>query len=138
MIHPQYEIIKKCGIELDYVESSTPKLWHAIAGAGFARDIVGIDDEDVYNAIRYHTSGRANMSVLEKCVFIADFTGAERDYDGVNEMRALAEKSLEDAMAFGLSFSISDLAKRRMAIDPNSIACYNEVVFLLGKGKKYI
>ena len=134
----QYEIIKKCGIELDYVESSTPKLWHAIAGAGFARDIVGIDDEDVYNAIRYHTSGRANMSVLEKCVFIADFTGAERDYDGVNEMRALAEKSLEDAMAFGLSFSISDLAKRRMAIDPNSIACYNEVVFLLGKGKKYI
>ncbi len=132
----QYNIINKCGIKLNFVESSSPKLWHAIAGAGFARDIIGIDDEDVFNAIRYHTSGRANMSVLEKCVFIADFTGAERDYDGVNEMRALAEKSLEEAMAFGLSFSLSDLAKRRLAIDPNSVACYNEIVLLLGKGSK--
>ncbi len=131
----QYTIIEQCGIELSFVEKSSPKLWHAIAGAGFIRDIIGIDDEDVYNAIRYHTSGRANMSLLEKCVFIADFTGAERDYDGVDEMRALADKSLEEAMAFGLSFSISDLAKRRLAIDPNSIACYNEVV-LLGKGSK--
>ena len=126
----QYTIIEQCGIELSFVEKSSPKLWHAIAGAGFIRDIIGIDDEDVYNAIRYHTSGRANMSLLEKCVFIA-----ERDYDGVDEMRALADKSLEEAMAFGLSFSISDLAKRRLAIDPNSIACYNEVV-LLGKGSK--
>ena len=129
----QLEIINNSGIELNFVESFSPKLWHAIAGAGFVRDVMGIDDEDVFNAIRYHTSGRAEMSLLEKCVFIADFTGAERDYDGVDEMRALADKSLAEAMAFGLSFSLSDLAKRRLAIDPNSLACYNEVVLLLGK-----
>ncbi len=130
----QLAIINNSGIELNFIESSSPKLWHAIAGAGFVRDVMGIDDQDVFNAIRYHTSGREKMSLLEKCVFIADFTGAERDYDGVDEMRTLADKSLEEAMAFGLSFSISDLAKRRLAIDPNSLACYNEVVLLLGKG----
>ena len=130
----QLAIIESSNIELNGIERPSPKLWHAIAGAGFVRDVMGIDDEDVFNAIRYHTSGRANMSLLEKCVFIADFTGAERDYDGVDEMRALADKSLEEAMAFGLSFSISDLAKRRLAIDPNSLACYNEVVLKVGKG----
>ena len=129
----QLKIIENSSIELNGVEAPSPKLWHAIAGAAFVRDVMGIDDEDVFNAIRYHTSGRANMSILEKCIFIADFTGAERDYEGVEEMRMLSNKSLEEAMAFGLSFSISDLAKRRLAIDPNSLACYNEVVLCTGK-----
>ncbi len=129
----QLKIIENSNIILNDVERPSPKLWHAIAGAAFVRDVMGIDDEDVFNAIRYHTSGRANMSILEKCVFIADFIGAERDYDGVDEMRALSGKSLEEAMAFGLSFSISDLAKRHCAIDPNSLACYNEVVIKTNK-----
>ncbi len=129
----QLKIIMNSGIVMNDVESPSPKLWHAIAGAAFVRDVIGIEDDDVINSIRYHTSGRANMSLLEKCIFIADFTGAERDYDGVEEMRALSNKSLEDAMAFGLSFSLSDLAKRRLAIDPNSLACYNEVVLKTSK-----
>ena len=119
-----------------YADTVFLKLWHAIAGAAFVRYFMGIEDEDVFNAIRYHTSGRANMSLLEKCIFIADFTGAERDYDGVDEMRALANQSLEDAMTYGLSFSISDLAKRRLAIDPNSLACYNEMVLKAAANNK--
>lgn len=124
----QLQIIKNSNIILNDVEKFSPKLWHAIAGAAFVRDVIGISDEDVFNAIRYHTSGRSGMSLLEKVIFIADFTGAERNYDGVEKMRSLAEKSLEDAMEFGLSFSISDLAQRRLAIDPNSVMCYNEIV----------
>lgn len=124
----QLQIITNSHIILSDVEKYSQKLWHAIAGAAFVRDVIGIDDEDIFNAIRYHTSGRAGMSLLEKVIFIADFTGAERDYDGVDKMRGLAEKSLEEAMTFGLSFSIADLAERRLAIDPNTIMCYNEVV----------
>lgn len=124
----QLQIIENSNIILKDVEKFSQKLWHAIAGAAFVRDVIGINDEDVINAIRYHTSGRAGMSLLEKVVFIADFTGAERNYDGVEKMRSLAEKSLEDAMEFGLSFSISDLAQRKLAIDPNSVMCYNEIV----------
>lgn len=132
----QLQIIENSNIILNEVEKSSQKLWHAIAGAAFVRDVMSIDDDDVFNAIRYHTSGRANMSLLEKVIFIADFTGAERDYDGVDEMRTLADKSLEEAMAFGLSFSISDLAKKHFAIDPNSVMCYNEVVLQTNKAYK--
>lgn len=124
----QLKIITDSNIILNEVEKSSHKLWHAIAGAAFVRDVMGIDDEDIFNAIRYHTSGRAGMSLLEKVIFIADFTGAERDYDGVEKMRSLAEESLEDAMEYGLSFNISDLAERNLAIDPNTVMCYNEVV----------
>lgn len=132
----QLQIIQNSNIILNEVESSSAKLWHAIAGAAFVRDVMGIDDGDVFNAIRYHTSGRKGMSLLEKVIFIADFTGAERDYNGVDKMRALADKSLEEAMAFGLSFSLSDLAQRRLAIDPNTLSCYNEVVLLTSKRNK--
>lgn len=124
----QIKIIRDSHIALNSIEESSQKLWHAIAGAAFVRDVIGIDDEDIFYAIRSHTSGRAGMSLLEKVVFIADFTGAERNYDGVDKMRQLADKSLEDAMEFGLSFSITDLVERKLAIDPNSIMCYNEVV----------
>lgn len=124
----QIRIIRDSHIALNSTEESSQKLWHAIAGAAFVRDVMGIEDEDIFYAIRSHTSGRAGMSLLEKVVFIADYTGAERSYDGVEKMRQLADKSLEDAMEFGLSFSITDLVERKLAIDPNSIMCYNEVV----------
>lgn len=118
-------------VPLTSLERQSPKLWHAISGSVFVRDIIGIDDEDVINAIRYHTSGRAGMSVLEKCIFIADFTSAERNYEDVDVMRTLCNKSLEEAMRYGLSFSISELAMKNAAIDPNAVACYNEVVLQL-------
>ena len=57
-----------------------PQLWHAPAGMLFVRDKLDIRDEDVLNAIRYHTTGRANMSPLEKTVYLADLTSADRDY----------------------------------------------------------
>ena len=127
----QLAIMERFNVELDTLVRSSPKLWHAISGAAFVRNVIGVDDEDIFNSIRYHTSGRAGMSVLEKCIFIADFTSAERNYNGVDEMRTLCNKSLEAAMLYGLSFSISDLALKNSAIDPNAVACYNEVVLRL-------
>ncbi len=131
----QVALMERFNIPLTDLEKVSQKLWHAISGAAFVKYIIGIDDEDICNAIRYHTSGRANMSVLEKCIFIADFTSAERNYNGVEEMRNLSNKSLEEAMRYGLSFSISDLASKCAAIDPNALACYNEVVLQLAAKK---
>lgn len=131
--HPeQLAFMEEHSVPLTKLERSSPKLWHAISGSVFIRDVMDITDEDIINAVRYHTSGRENMSVLEKCIFIADFTSAERNYDDVEVIRSLANKSLEEAMRYGLAFSISDLALKNAAIDPNAIACYNEVVLELG------
>lgn len=125
------QIILDGGIILDAVEKNTSKLWHAIAGAVYTRDILNIKDNDIFNAIKYHTTGRANMSLLEKIIFTADFISDERDYNGVDIMREKAFNDLDDAMLYGLQFTITDLAERKLMIHSNAINCYNDIVINL-------
>ena len=132
----QLELIERAGIELTPLERSTRKLWHAISGAASVQVELGITDPDIINAIRYHTTGRAGMSLLEKVIFIADFTSAERDYDGVDKMRKVADKNLEDAVLEGMSFTISDLAQRKLTIAPDTFMGYNEVSFIAAAKEK--
>ena len=124
----QLQIMTDGGIILDNVQEKSSKLWHGISGSVYIRDVLKITDEDILNAVRYHTTGRANMSVLEKIIFIADFTSVERDYSGVKSMRKKAGTSLENAMLYGLQFTLKDLSKRAMIIHPDALACYNEIV----------
>lgn len=131
----QFEIIERAGIKLTEFEKATPKLWHAISGSAYIKIILKIDDEDILNAVRYHTTGRAGMSLLEKVIFIADFTSEERDYDGVEKMRKAADKGLEEAMIEGMSFTICDLSERKLTIAPDTFQGYNEVVFAKTKKK---
>lgn len=129
----QLQLMNNSGIILTDLQMSAPKLWHSISGACYIRDILNIKDDDIFNAVRYHTTGRANMSLLEKVIFIADFTGEERDYNGADEMKAVAEESLEKAMEIGLSFSITDLVNRRLTVAIDSIEAYNELIMNKGK-----
>lgn len=124
----QLKIIEKGGIILSDVERRSPKLWHAVSGAVTVRDTYGIDDEDIFNAVLYHTTARAGMSKLEKCIFLADFTSAERDYPDIDVIRKYAEVSLEDGMLYGIKFTISRLAGRGDMISPNALAAYNEIL----------
>lgn len=124
----QLQIIESNGIILDKVQKFSPKTWHAISGSVLIEKELGINDEDILNAVRFHTSGRANMSLLEKVIFVADFIGEERDYKGVDVMRSKAKKSLEDAMLYGVSFTIKDLSEKQCAIDMNTLALYNELI----------
>lgn len=124
----QLEIIEKSGIMLSRADTENPKIWHSMAGAAYIREELGIDDEDIYNAVYYHTTGRAGMSVLEKVIYVADYTSADRTYNDVDQMRRLAGESLEDAMLFALEFCITKLAKARQVIHPNGVACYNELL----------
>ena len=132
----QLELIERAGIVLTPLERSTRKLWHAISGAAFVQVELGITDEDIINSIRYHTTGRAGMSLLEKVIFIADFTSAERDYDGVDKMRKLADKDLDEAVLEGMSFTIADLAQRKLTIAPDTFMGYNDVSFKASLKKK--
>lgn len=132
----QLQIMKESGIILNDIERASQKLWHAISGSGYIKTKLGITDEDILNAVRYHTTARAGMSVLEKVIFIADFTSEERDYDGVEKMRKAADKSLEDAMIEGLSFSIADLSQRKLTIAVDTFMAYNEVVFQKSRERK--
>ena len=129
----QRRMIENGGAVLTDAESANEKLWHAVAGEAYLRTQMGVRDPDVLNAVRYHTTGRAKMSLLEKILYVADYMSADREYNGVERMRRLAESSLEEAMLFGLSFTISDLAQKEQIIHPDSVDCYNEICMEMQK-----
>lgn len=120
-------IIKNCGSD-DSVLLTQPPLWHSVAGALFLKNELFVDDDDILLAVRYHTSGRANMSLLEKIVFTADFISDDRDYPGVDIMREKAEISLDTAMEEGLNFTITELCSKKCPIYIDTCNAYNDAV----------
>ena len=116
------------GVELSEYELGVAKLYHSICGSVFVKKEFGIDNQDIINAVRYHTTGRKNMSLLEKIIFIADFISDERDYNGVDIMREKAVKSLDEAIVEGLSFTIKDLIDQVRIIHPDTLDAYNDAM----------
>lgn len=116
------------GITMTPLEKNTPKLWHAMIGAAYIRNELNIEDEEIITAVRYHTTGRADMTLSEKILFVADFISADRNYNGVEAVREKAEKSLEAAMDEGLSFTIADLIKDGKAVHPDTVHAYNDII----------
>ena len=108
----QLLMIQKAGIELDEDTMKSPALWHSIAGAVYAEHELCVTDKDVLNAVRYHTSGRGNMSILEKVIYMADLTSAERNYPDAEYTRNLTDYSLDEGIAYGVRWIAGDLEKR--------------------------
>ncbi len=98
----------KYGIINDNVEMGNVKLLHAKTGAALARDLFGVSDA-VYGAIRWHTTGRPDMTLLEKIIYLADYIEPNRDFPGVDDIRQLALEDIDKAMALGLSMSLDDI-----------------------------
>lgn len=124
----QRKYIERNGYKMTPVEISSVSVYHQMSGAEYCRAELEIKDEDVLNAIRYHTTGRADMSLLEQIVFTADFISADRKYPDVDIMREKAKISLEEAMLYSLQFTIKYLTERKSVIHPHTIECYNWIV----------
>ncbi|MDQ0231566.1 bis(5'-nucleosyl)-tetraphosphatase (symmetrical) YqeK [Metabacillus malikii] len=104
------------------------ELWHAPVGAYLVEKEVGIRDKDVLNAIKYHTSGRPNMTLLEKIIYVADYIEPNRHFPGVEEVRQLAENDLEQALLKSMQNTIMFLLKKNQAIFPETIETYNWII----------
>lgn len=104
------------------------QLWHAEVGAFVAEHEYGVTDTDVLNAIRYHTSGRVGMTLLDKVVCLADYMEPGRDFPGVNNIRELANHSLEEALAAGFDSTIGHLLSRRQIIFPLTVLARNDLI----------
>ena len=122
------QYFERNGIMLTETERASRKTWHAMAGADFLRRELHVTDEDILSAVRWHTTGRAGMTLLDKVLFIADFISADRDYPGVERMREKAYVSLEDAMLEGLQFTINELVENAWPVHEDSIRAYNELM----------
>ena len=83
----QLKILQDSGILLTKTQRHNRKLWHALAGAAYLQQTLQVKDGDIVEAVRCHTSGKKDMSLLEKVLFVADYISADREYPGVERMR---------------------------------------------------
>lgn len=96
------------GIELDELERVSLKLLHSKTGAALARDVFGVDEE-IYNAIWWHTTGHAGMTLLEKIIYLADYIEPSRDFPGVDKLRQVCYKDLNEGLCLGLEMTIQEM-----------------------------
>ncbi len=129
-----FEMMEKSGERLTTVDFSNSKVWHQISGAVFLKENGIIRDEEILGAVRWHTTGRAGMTLLEKIVYTADFISADRDYPDVGVVRKLAEKSLDEAILYTSRYTVNKLASKNLPIHPATVECYNDMILNLKKG----
>ena len=106
----QMALCRHYGIELDELEQKALKLLHAKTGAAIARDVFGVDEE-IYHAIWWHTTGHANMTLLEKIIYLADYIEPSRDFPGVDKLRKVCYEDLDKGLLLGLDMSIQEMTE---------------------------
>ncbi len=121
----QRKLVDKSKRDVTAEELEIPQLWHAIAGAVYCENALEITNEEILNAIRFHTVARKNMSLLEEIIYIADLTSADRDYDDVDAVRKLSRSNLRETMLYAIKFSINDVMKKGSLIPRHTIDAYN-------------
>ena len=119
------KLVKSYKIKLTCLEKSQPVLLHASVGAELARVELGIEDEVVLNAVRYHTTARARMAMLEKTIYLADYTEPERSFAGIEKVRRLVFEDVNDALKTALDQSIVYVVKRKRLIHPRTVDARN-------------
>jgi len=113
-------ICEQYGVPLDELERAAPKLLHSKTGACMARYIFGEPDE-VYEAIFWHTTAKADMTTLEKILYVADYMEPNRDFDGVERLRDLAYRDLDKALLLGVETTIQEMKDRNLPTHKNTL-----------------
>ena len=103
-------------------------IWHGIVGANIVQRELGINDVEILEAIRLHTTGAAKMSLLDKIIYVADYIEPGREFPEVHEARALAMKNLDQAVAYETQQTLSYLVSQKKQIYPKTIETYNRWV----------
>ena len=125
-----YKMLSEYGVELDETEKKNFNLVHSKLGAAFAKYKYGLSD-DIVNAICYHTTGRANMSMLEKIIYLADATEKGRAYIGklnmltLDEVVNLVKKDIIAGLNYILNYTLNSLLNRGLYIHINTVEAYN-------------
>lgn len=103
-------------------------IWHGLIGASFVERELGITDEEILQAIRVHTTGAAQMSLLDKIIYVADYIEPNRSFPGVQDARESALLDLDEAVAFETKRTLAHLIEQEQQINPKSIETYNHWV----------
>ncbi|MFD1138247.1 bis(5'-nucleosyl)-tetraphosphatase (symmetrical) YqeK [Paenibacillus urinalis] len=126
-VNEMEKVIRDNGLNQDLLLHDK-QLWHSEVGAFVAERDYGVTDSEVLNAIKWHTSGRVNMSLLDKVVCLADYIEPGRDFPGVHNIRELAEHSLEEALLAGFDGTITHLISLKKVIYPLTLFTRNDLI----------
>ena len=115
----QLTLCAEYGTMLSDFSRKYPKTLHALTGSLVAERIFG-ENEAVVSAIRHHTTGKADMNLLEKIIYVADYMEPNRDFPGVEELRALAFSDMDAALKLGLEMTLQHLKRQGSEVSPES------------------
>ena len=124
----QLQTFEKFGIMLSVAEKASPLIWHAMSGALVVRHELGIQDEEIISSIRYHTTGKADMTLSQKIIFVADLTSADRNYPDIDEIRDKANRDLDECIIGILKFTICDIVSKNNPLHPDTLDAYNYLI----------
>lgn len=114
------------------LELLNSKVWHQISGEAFLRQNGIVTDEEILGAVRWHTTGKAGMTLLEKIIYVADFISADRDYKDVEVVRRLAYISLEHAILYTSRYTVNKMVSQDLLLHPTTVECYNDMLMHFG------
>lgn len=143
VIHDIAKEVPKCralgalaeyGYKPDETEKQNPGLLHGKLAAYIARDRFGVDDEDVLSAVAYHTTGRPEMSLLEKIIYVADFTEPGRQYPEAGEIRKLADQDLDKAVLCQADMVIKFIIDSGRVLHTDTVNTRNYFLLKLKRG----
>lgn len=118
------------GNKVDDVEKNMPAILHGKVGSYVAKEIMGVEDKDILNAIAYHTTGRVNMSVLEKIIYIADYIEPSRDFPGVDNLRNIAfNENLDKALILSFDNTIKYVIDGNQLLHKDTIEARNYMLY---------
>ena len=118
-LEQQLSLCAHYNIPLDEMERGYLMLLHAKTGAAVAKDRFAVSDE-IYRAIYYHTTGKADMTLLEKIIYLADYIEPSRSFPGVEELRAAVHENLDRGLCAALRDSIAELHSYGSPVHPNT------------------
>lgn len=119
-LEEQLAVAERFQVPLDEMERREIKLLHAKTGAGIAEAVFGTDWE-ITEAIRWHTTGKGHMTLLEKVIYLADYIEPTRDFPGVAELRKRCYENLDAGLLLGLEMTIREMEERGAPIHPKTL-----------------
>jgi len=120
-------------IELNEIDLQNPSILHGLVGSIIAKETMGICDEDILMSICFHTTGRKNMSILEKIIYISDYIEPLREFTGLERLRSLAEIDLDAAVLKSFDNTIKYVISQKELLHTDTIDARN---YLLSKNSR--
>ena len=124
----QYEVAAYHEIQLDEVERHNPSLLHALIGVEFAVSHFDVDNPEILNAIRIHTTGSGKMTLIDKILYVADFAEPKRNHAEAHAVRELVYQDLNKAVFEVSRYKIEHLLAKGVLIHPHTIDAYNSAL----------